>query len=84
MIEQHKYFGESAEYVEGEEKEAKQYLESWKKFLLRRLIKDSYNVVIKNEQWGERDGQSLAKTKFMYLKLYIEADWHYELGKPIK
>ena len=79
-----KYFGEIAEFTEDEREEAKQYLELWKKFLLRKLSRDSYNVVVKDEQWGERTVGYLAQTNIMYLKLYIEADWHYELGKSIK
>ncbi len=83
-MDKYKFFGESAEFKENEQEEAKKYLESWKKFLLRKLTRDSYNVIVGDEQWGERDSGSLVPTRIMYLKLYIEADWHYELGKPIR
>lgn len=79
-----KFFGENAEFDDHERDEAKQYLESWKKFLLRRLKKDSYDVVVKDEIWGEIPGHfrgCIAPRNIMYLKLYIQADWHYELGR---
>lgn len=84
MTNKDKYFGEIAEFTEDERDEAKLYLQSWRKFLLRKLSRDSYGVVVKDEQWGERPIACLAQRSMMYLKLNIEADWYYELGKPIK
>lgn len=81
---ENKYFGECAEFEENEREEVKKYLECWKKFLLRKLKRDSYDVVLLNEQWGERPIECLEKRSMMYLKLYIKADWHYELGKEYK
>ena len=81
---ENKYFGEIARFSEEEREEAKQYLLLWKKYLLRRLKRDTYNLKVIEEDWGERppylDG-SLAQQSTMYLKLYIHADWNYELGR---
>lgn len=80
-----KFFGEFYSYCEGNEKEkqeAKTYLELWKKNLLRKLSKDSFQCEIKDEQWGERPAYfsgCLAQNATMYLKLYLEANWNYEL-----
>ncbi len=80
-----KYFGESAFYDINDEidvREAKEYLILWKKFLLRRLKRDLYDVEILHEQWGERPPDTmLFQMATMYLKLHIKANWHYELGK---
>lgn len=79
-----KYFGEFVRYDKGEKEEVKTYLESWKKFLVRKLQRDSYNVKIIDEQWIERGPEydtAFKQMSFMGLKLCIEADWHYELGK---
>jgi hypothetical protein len=79
-----KYFGEVVHYKEHEAEEAKKYLELWKKFLVRRLKRDSYDVKIIDEQWVERPPEysgCLCNTFSMALKLAVEADWHYELGK---
>jgi hypothetical protein len=75
----HKYFGECAIYENGEEKEAKEYLELWKKFLIRRLQRDSFSVNIVDEQWGNRPDNCLALRNCMYLKLCLEGVWKYEL-----
>lgn len=83
-MEKGKFFGEMCFFKEEEREEAKCYLNSWKKFLLRKLIKDSYDVKIINEQWGENPAYlngMMNQMPLMYLKLFIEADWHYELGK---
>jgi hypothetical protein len=80
-----KYFGEIARYPthsEEEKEEAKKYLELWKKFLLRRLSRDSFNVMVVDEQWGIREAYldgSLAQNENMYLKLCLESDFNYEL-----
>jgi len=77
-----KYFGEVVHYEEHEEEEAKQYLESWKKFLLRRLTRDSYDVKVIDETWVQRPPEysgCLSHTYSMALKLALEAVWHYEL-----
>lgn len=84
-----RFFGEMACFDEKDEaskQEAKTYLELWKKFLLARLKRDSFKVTVKEEQWGERpaylDGM-LNQRAWMYLKLCLEADFKYELGKRI-
>ncbi len=81
--ENHKFFGETAMFYPHEREEAKQYLEYWKKFLVRRLNSCAVEVKILDEQWGERaaiyDG-IFNMMDTMYLKLYIEGKWDYELG----
>ena len=84
-----RYFGEMAYFTEGNEEEtaeAKKYLELWKKFLLARLSRDSFMVRVKDEQWGERPAWMcgmLNQQAAMTLKLCLEADFRYELGKMI-
>jgi predicted nucleotidyltransferase len=75
-----KLFGESAIIRDDERDEARSYLNSWKKYLLRRLIKDSYAVKVVDEQWGEIPAHfmgMLAQNSKLYLKLIIEFDWLY-------
>lgn len=82
-----KYFGEYASYSEGdkfEEEEAKTYLILWKKFLLKRLRKDCYDVEVVEEIWSDRPAYLsgvLAQTASKILKLAIRANFHYELDK---
>jgi hypothetical protein len=82
-----KYFGESAFYPEGnliERENAKVYLEFWKKNLIYKLQRDSFDIVIFDEQWIERPAficGMLAQNASLGLKLCLEADFHYEL-KP--
>ena len=79
-----KFFGESCRFHECEREEAKSYLESWKKFILRKLQRDSYDLKIIDEQYGERPAEydgALNQMPTMCLKLCLEANWHYELGK---
>ncbi len=86
----HKFFGESARYDEGNEEEkakATHYLELWKEFLIKRLKRDCYDVKIVDEQWGERPALyegAINQTATMYLKLCVEADFYYELGRDCK
>lgn len=78
-----KLFGESCLINPGdknEKEEASSYLNSWKKFLLRRLERDSYNVKIIDEQWGEIPSyhiSTLAQKSALYLKIIIQFDWYY-------
>ncbi len=75
----HKFFGESAIYEPGEEEEAKNYLELWKKFLCRRLVGDSFSIKVVDEQWGDRPFGCLSQRNCMCLKIVLESDWKYEL-----
>lgn len=80
-----KYFGECAEYVvgeEGEKEEAKQYLLSWKKFFLRKLMRDSYEIRVIDEQWVERPPEyvgMLAIRGTLALKICVEGKYFYDL-----
>lgn len=84
-LENCKIFAEFAVYEEDdaeEKKEAENYLNLWKKFILKRLSKDCYNVNLIDEQWVYRDALysgSLALNATMALKLYVRADFHYQL-----
>lgn len=76
-----KMFGECATFQQIEKDEARSYLNSWKKFLIRRLSRDCYDVKIIDEQWGEVPAQFLGvlcQNNSMYLKLIVEFDWKYE------
>ena len=81
----HKYFGEYYAFTEGnseEKKEAEQYLNLWKKNLIHKLCRDSFECVIVDEKWGERPAYLsgiLAEKGYLYLKLCLEAKWEYEL-----
>jgi hypothetical protein len=75
-----KLFGESAIITDNEKEEARSYLNSWKKYLLRRLHKDSHFVKVIDEQWGEIPAHSmgvLCQTSSIYLKMIIEFEWQY-------
>ena len=75
-----KLFGEYALIEENEREEARSYLNSWKKYLLRRLRRDTYNVKIIDEQWGETPAHFisiLAQRPALYLKIIIEFEWSY-------
>lgn len=78
-----KFFAESYYFEnESEREEAKKYLENWKKNLLRKLHRDSFFCEVKDEQWGERPpylSGCLAQRSTMYLKLYLEGNWNYEV-----
>lgn len=76
-----KIFGESSLIEENEKDEARSYLNSWKKYLLRRLKRDSYDVKVIEEQWGEIPAHFigvLCQRSSLYLKIIIEFEWHYE------
>lgn len=82
-----KFFGEMAPYNEGDEEEkqeAKQYLLLWKKFFLRSLQKDCYDVKIIEEIWSERPANlsgMLCQRATLVLKLCVQADFYYELDE---
>jgi len=82
-----KYFGEWAFFTnESQKKEAEIYLKFWKKNLLKKLNRDCYDVKLIDEKWGEIPAHlsgCLEQFSRIYLKIYIEADFHYELGKNI-
>ncbi len=81
-----KLFGETAHIEEHEKDEARSYLNSWKKYLLRRLKRDSYEVKILDEQWGEIPAHfmgALAARSCLYLKIIIEFEWSYEDGNSL-
>lgn len=83
-----KLFGETAIIYDDrhERDEARSYLNSWKKFLIRRLNRDSYQVKVIDEQWGEIPAHhvsALAVSPVLYLKLIVEFEWHYEDGNDI-
>lgn len=76
-----KMFGETAIFTELERDEARSYLNSWKKYLLRRLNRDCYNLKIIDEQWGEIPAHFsgvLCQTTTLYLKIIIEFEWNYD------
>lgn len=81
-----KFFGESAYYSSGNEEEkqkAKQYLELWKEFLLRKLKEELHNYELSEEHWGERPAMYIsvfAEHDSMYLKLCFKKKLPYELG----
>ena len=81
----HKYFGEVAYYKEGDEEEkkkAKEYLEFWKKNLILKLQKDSFNVKIQDEQWTQRPSHVISMFNpyaAIGLKLCIIGEWNYEI-----
>jgi hypothetical protein len=83
----YKFFGESCSYPEGDEKEEKEaelYLQLWKRFLLRRLSRDAYNVSVVDEQIIRRPAiysGTLAQNAAISMKLCIAAHWNYELDK---
>lgn len=79
-----KFFSESVKFNEDEREEAKTYLESWKKFLLRRLKRDSFHLKLLDEVWGERPAHLDGCLNFehlMFLKLAVMADWDYCVGE---
>jgi hypothetical protein len=74
-----KMFGEYANITsEDEKEEARSYLHMWKKYLIRRLSRDSYDVKIIDVQWGERPSGSLMQLTDMYLKILVEFEWKYD------
>ena len=76
-----KMFGEYALFKdEREREEAASYLNSWKKYLVRRLQRDTYHVKVIEEQWGEvppNMNNILAQYPIIYLKIIIEFEWKY-------
>lgn len=74
-ISNYKLFKESARYLvydEMEKKEAKQYLESWKKFLLRRLSAESFEVILEVEKKQGRQYLESWK-KLLLRRLLVES-----------
>jgi hypothetical protein len=86
-METKKYFGEFAYYIPDnleEKQKAIEYLKFWKKNLLFKLQRDSFDVKILHEDWIEREAlyvSSFSHLATVGLKLCLEADFHYELGK---
>lgn len=80
-----KYFGEVAYFQEGNEEDknkAREYLEFWKKNLLFKLKKDSYELELVDEQWGERPAylcSLLSQYGALYLKICVKAKFNFEL-----
>lgn len=82
-----KMFGESVLFSEEERDEARSYLTCWKKYLLRRMGRDCYQVKVIDELWGEIDPRfisALSQRSGMYLKIIIEFEWNYEDGNSMK
>ena len=85
-----KFFGEYVSYLANDEKEeqdAKLYLQLWKKFFLRKLQKDAYQVKIIDEQWIERSPEVmgyLRQTKGLALKIQVVANYHNDLENFIE
>jgi hypothetical protein len=78
-----KYFAESVYYrPEDEETEAKQYLELWKKYHLRRLSSHGFAYKELDSQYIDREDNSsfLHTRKIMSLKLCLEITLPYEIG----
>jgi hypothetical protein len=76
-----KMFGEQCFIEPNEIDEARSYLNIWKKYLLRRLNRDSYDVKVIDEEWGEihaRFVSMLAQRSSLYLKIIVEFEWHFE------
>ncbi len=74
-----KMFGEYASAkCESEKEEIRSYLHMWKKYIIRRLARESYDVKIIDEQWGEKPAGTLMQQTDMYLKIIVEFEWKYE------
>lgn len=74
-----KMFGEYASLrSESEREEIRSYLHMWKKYLIRRLSRESYDVKIIEEQWGEKPAGTLMNQIDMYLKIIVEFEWRYD------
>jgi len=80
-----KFFAESAYYDPNDplaKQKAKDYLEFWKKNLIFKLKRDSFDIKIIEEQLVERSPEyvsCLAQYATIALKLCLEADFYYEL-----
>lgn len=76
-------FGEYASLQnENERDEIKSYLYMWKKYLIRRLSRETYDVKILDEQWGEKPSGSLMQSIDIYLKIIVEFEWKYDDHLP--
>ena len=84
-IRSEKFFAEIAYYPEGDAVEkikAKEYLEYWKKNLLFKLSRDTYDVVLVDEQYIERPAywiSALAQYASIALKIKVDAVFYYDL-----
>ena len=81
-----KMFGEYALFSGDERQEATQYLDSWKKFILRRLSKECNSLHVLDEQWNERAPEyvnALETMSLISLKIVVEFLWTYEDGVSI-
>lgn len=90
MEEKGKFFGESAYYSESnpiEKEEAITYLNFWKNNLLKKLQRDSFSCEVVDEQWVDRPALyngCLSDSATLALKIYVKADFNYDLEKAIK
>lgn len=77
------FFGECARYTKGEKDEAVQYLESWKKFLVRKLNRECMTVKVIDESFVEKDTAfdgPFSEYCSVALKLAIEIEFKFEVG----
>ena len=77
-----KFFGESCRCLPEEIEEAKAYLISWKKFLLRKFSFNGFHAVVIDEQWHERDAMydgCMNQMMTISLKMSLKGIWDYEL-----
>lgn len=82
MVKNIHYFGESTFYSTcEEEKEARKYLEYWKKNLIKKINRDTFSAKIVNEQFIVRDPIFMGYLCTHYglsLKLTIEIEFRFE------
>lgn len=82
-----KFFAEHTRYVAGDEeekKEAELFLNLWKKFLIKRLQRDSFDVKLIDEQWIHRDAiydSALCRNETLALKICLELELKGDLEK---
>lgn len=75
-----KLFCETAIINENERDEGISYINYWKKYLLRRLNNECYDVKVIEEHWGEIPPHffgALAQRSKIYLKMIVEFNWKY-------
>lgn len=77
-----KFFAEDACYCsEKEKEEAKLYLELWKKFLIKKLNKEFLYVTVFDQEWSERNEDSLCQTTRISLRICVKANSQIKSGK---
>ena len=82
MSNETKFFVESCSFFEEEREEANLYLKLWKKYLLRKLNRDSYNIELIEEEYKEHPAHfegPLCQRSKMYLRLAVKAKFNYEI-----